>query len=116
MAAAGLWTTASDLARFAIGIQQSLAGKSNAVISQSMTRQMLTPQKGGHGLGVYVAGSGKTLAFSHPGGNAGFISFLTASGETGKGAVIMMNARVDAKALTRIAQAIARDYRWHGEP
>ena len=45
MAAAGLWTTASDLARFAIGIQQALAGKSNPVISQSMTRQMLTAQK-----------------------------------------------------------------------
>jgi len=32
VAAAGLWTTASDLARFALGIQQSLAGDSNTVL------------------------------------------------------------------------------------
>ena len=42
MAAAGLWTTPTDLARFAMEVQQSLAGKSNKVISQAMTRQQLT--------------------------------------------------------------------------
>ena len=45
MAAAGLWTTPTDLARFAIEIQQSLAGKSNKVLSQAMTRQQLTDQE-----------------------------------------------------------------------
>jgi CubicO group peptidase (beta-lactamase class C family) len=54
MAAAGLWTTASVLARFAIAIQHALAGKSNPVISQSMTRQMLTVQKGKSGLGLGI--------------------------------------------------------------
>src|SRR5436190_2304417 len=62
MAAAGLWTTASDLARFAIGIQQALAGEANPLISQSMTRQMLTIQKGNSGLGVLTA-AGRRCAF-----------------------------------------------------
>ena len=35
MAAAGLWTTAPDLARFAIGVQRALASTSNAVLSQT---------------------------------------------------------------------------------
>ena len=46
MAAAGLWTTPTDLAKYIIEVQQSLQGKANHVLSQSMTEQMLTPGKG----------------------------------------------------------------------
>ena len=56
MAAAGLWTTPSDLARFAIGIQKALAARSNPVLSSSMTRRMLTVQKGNDGLGLFLKG------------------------------------------------------------
>ncbi len=34
MAAAGLWTTPSDLSRFAIGVQEALAGRSDKTLSQ----------------------------------------------------------------------------------
>ncbi len=44
LAAGGLWTTAGDLARFLIGIQRSLEGRLNLVISPSLTRQMITKQ------------------------------------------------------------------------
>jgi CubicO group peptidase (beta-lactamase class C family) len=44
IAAAGLWTTPTDLAKFGIEIALSKQGKANHVISQSMARQMLTPQ------------------------------------------------------------------------
>jgi len=54
MAAAGLWTTASDLARFGIEIQKSREGRSNRVLSQSMVEQMLTPQKDEAGLGLFL--------------------------------------------------------------
>ena len=50
MAAAGLWTTPSDLARYAIEVEQSLEGKANHVLSIEMTRQMLTPGIGHWGL------------------------------------------------------------------
>ncbi len=56
MAAAGLWTTPTDLARFAMEVQQSLAGKSNKVISQAMTRQQLTAQMNDFGLGLGALG------------------------------------------------------------
>ncbi len=42
MAAAGLWTTPSDLARWIIEMQNSLLGKANHVLSFEMTRTMLT--------------------------------------------------------------------------
>lgn len=112
MAAAGLWTTPSDLARFAIGIQESLAGKSNPVISTALTRQMLTPQKDNDGLGVFLSGSGKGLQFWHNGRNEGFDSLIGAGAKSGKGAVIMINANDDSRALNKIMKAIAAEYRW----
>jgi CubicO group peptidase (beta-lactamase class C family) len=42
-AAAGLWTTPGDLARYLIEMQQSLQGKANHVLNPDLTRQMLTP-------------------------------------------------------------------------
>jgi len=112
MAAAGLWTTASDLARFAIGIQQALAGKSNPLISQSMTRQMLTVQKGNSGLGLGLDGSGKTLRFSHGGRDEGFDAFMMAYAGSGQGVVIMINANDNSGAVNRIVDAVRREYHW----
>jgi len=111
MAAAGLWTTPSDLARFAIGIQQSLAAKSNPVISQAMTRQMLTNQKDGDGLGVFLKGDGPQFIFYHGGSDEGFESLMTAYAHTGKGAVIMINAN-DSNTLDEILKAIGKQYGW----
>ncbi len=116
MAAAGLWTTASDLARFAIGIQQAMADKSNPVISQSMTRQMLTVQKGNSGLGLGLGGSGKTLSFAHSGRDEGFDAFLTAYAESGQGVVIMINANDNSGAVQRIKDAVSREYHWPDPP
>jgi CubicO group peptidase (beta-lactamase class C family) len=116
MAAAGLWTTPSDLARFAIGIEQSLAGKSNPVISRLMTRQMLTPQQENGGLGVFLGGSGKSLRFFHDGRDAGFDASMFAYAEIGNGAVIMINANDNSGAVSRIMKAIAREYHWPHYP
>ena len=112
MAAAGLWTTASDLARVAIGIQKGLAGEANPVISQSMARQMLTAEKGGFGLGWGVEGSGKTLRFSHGGRDEGFDALVTAYAEAESGAVVLINANDNSEAVKRVVEAIAQQYRW----
>jgi hypothetical protein len=45
MAAAGLWTTPWDLAQIALEVAQSKAGRSNRILSQAMTRLMLTPPR-----------------------------------------------------------------------
>ena len=112
MAAAGLWTTPADLARFAIGVQQAYAGKSSKVISQSMAKQMLTDQKDNDGLGVFLAGSGSALWFSHNGRDEGFDAFLNAAAETGQAVVIMINANDNSGMVPRIAGFIARKYHW----
>src|SRR6185436_18771507 len=92
MAAAGLWTTPSDLARYAIGVQQMLAGKSKSVISASMARTMLTPVLDGHGLGPIPITNGPPASryFMHSGGNEGYRCNLIAY-ENGDGFVVMTN-------------------------
>ena len=112
MAAAGLWTTPSDLARFAIEVQQAYAGRSSKVISQAMAKQMLTDQKDMDGLGVFLQGSGPALRFTHGGRDEGFDADLTATAETGQGAAIMINANDDSRMVARIRNFIATRYHW----
>ncbi len=113
MAAAGLWTTASDLARFAIHIQQSFAGDSNPVLSTAMTRTMLTSQKNNDGLGLFLSGHEKTLRFWHDGRNAGFDAFMMASATAGNGAVILINANDNSSTIKDILKVIAQEYHWY---
>jgi CubicO group peptidase (beta-lactamase class C family) len=111
MAAAGLWTTPTDLAKYAIGVQQALAGRSK-VLSASTTREMLTVQKGTYGLGPGLSGSGATLRFSHGGRDEGFDATLVAYAETGDGVVVMINANDNSRAIARIVNFIAKKYKW----
>ncbi len=112
MAAAGLWTTATDLARFAIEIQQTLAGRGHGVISPAMARQFLTVQNGSSGLGIAVRGSGSSLRFSHGGRDEGFDAQLVAFAMAGHGAVIMINANDNSRFMGRILDFIGRTYGW----
>lgn len=113
MAAAGLWTTPSDLTRFAIEIQQSLKGKSNKVLSQELVDQMLTPFVSPDvGLGIILQKKGNAVYFSHGGGNEGFRCYLIAHKSKGIGAAIMTNSDNGGLLYSEILRSIAREYRW----
>ena len=112
MAAAGLWTTPTDLARFAIEVQETLAGKGHGVISPVMARQYVTEQKNGYGLGVGVRGGGDTLSFSHGGRDEGFDAMLLAFAQTGQGAAIMINANDNSRFMGRLLDFIGRTWGW----
>jgi CubicO group peptidase (beta-lactamase class C family) len=115
MAAAGLWTTPTDLARFAIEIQETLAGRGHGVISPAMARQYLTVQHGASGLGILLRDSGRSLSFTHGGRDEGFDAVLVAFAETGQGAAIMINANDNSRFMGRILGFIGRAYGWpHG--
>jgi len=112
MAAAGLWTTPIDLAKFSIEIQLSLKGKSNKVLSRAMTEKMLTPYiESTIGLGLFLEKRGNAIYFNHGGANEGFRCILMAHKDKGYGAAIMVNSD-NGQILSEILKSVAREYQW----
>ena len=112
MAAAGLWTTPSDLARYAIEVQLATAGRSSKVLSRATTTQMLTRQLGTYGLGPSLGGEGRDASFSHGGANRGFRAFFIAFPDRGQGAVVMTNSDAGSALASEIVRAVASEYDW----
>jgi CubicO group peptidase (beta-lactamase class C family) len=112
MAAAGLWTTASDLARFVIELQKSREGRSNRVLSREMTNQMVTRQIDGTGLGLMLGGTDQAPRFSHSGADEGFQAFLIGTLDSGKGAIVMANSDNGINLAQEILLSIAAAYGW----
>ena len=114
LAAAGLWTTPSDLCRFAIELQKSVAGESNKIISQEMAGKMLTPGTGNWGLGIGLGASTteEKKSFSHGGGNKGFICMLFAFVNKGQGAVVMTNSDNGNELVMEILRGLSSVYGW----
>lgn len=114
MAAAGLWTTPSDLARWILGIQGALAGRPGSLLSRETAEAMLTPGVGGWGLGPSLEGEGDSRRFSHGGANEGFRGMLVGFARQGEGMVVMTNSDRGGPLATEVAQAVAREYGWEG--
>lgn len=111
MAAAGLWTTPSDLARYALEIQQTLAGASHKVISQTTVKMMLTPGLNQWGLGPELGGGTGLRYFSHGGANEGYRCHLVAYFK-GDGVVVMTNGDNGGQLALEIVRSVAREYGW----
>jgi CubicO group peptidase (beta-lactamase class C family) len=112
MAPAGLWTTPTDLAKWAILIADAKAGRGTTLISQATATQMLTAQGGEAGLGPFVGGTGRDFQFGHGGVNEGFQSELVMYPERGTGAVIMLNGVTSPLLMRELLLALAAEYGW----
>jgi len=110
MAAAGLWTTPSDLARWAIAVQRAHAGDEDGPLSPELVQRMLQPHLNEHGLGPAIGFDG--LTFGHGGSNEGFRCQLIAFIDGGKGAVVMTNADNGSALAREILATIAAEYDW----
>jgi CubicO group peptidase (beta-lactamase class C family) len=111
MAAAGLWTTPTDLSRFAIAMQKAWSGASGTIVSHDTARMMLSPQPSSpsYGLGFGL----NDEEFGHGGSNEGFKCTLVAY-KDGRGAAVMTNGDRGAELAREILHAISAEYGWPG--
>lgn len=124
-AAAGLYATPTDLAKFFIDIQKSYLGKGK-ILSRSMAEKMLTAQQnvsdGAYkeqiGIGPFLIQRTDNkgpdgVYFEFTGVNAGFLAYGIASVNGGNGVVIMLNSGDDVNGLGKeIRRAVAKVYNW----
>jgi CubicO group peptidase (beta-lactamase class C family) len=113
MAAAGLWTTAEDLAKFVIDVQLAVKEDKGKVLSQSMTNKMLTPFVSDHvGLGFFIEQKNNETYFRHGGWDEGFSADLIAHISRDYGVVIMTNSNHPAF-IDELKNSVASYYKWH---
>lgn len=117
-AAAGLWTTPTDLAKLLIAYQKSYAGLSKKLLSTHTAREMAKPDSRSGDerhkavLGFFVEQRGNRTYLTHDGKVEGFLSLFFIDPENGNGLVVMNNGD-DALGLnTEIANGIAKVYGW----
>jgi CubicO group peptidase (beta-lactamase class C family) len=114
LAAAGLWTTPSDLARFALAVQHSAREVPDNVLPRKAANLLLTPQYGSFSLGLAIRGRGQARWFYHNGANAGFRCLMYGYLDAGEGAVVMTNSDNGMELAQEIVNAIAEVYDWPG--
>src|SRR5437867_5129044 len=112
MAAAGLWATSEDLARFGIAIARSLRGDANSLLSKDMAERMIKTSLGTTGLGLFVQRHGKEVYFGHEGSDEGFIAYLVMHRDKGYGAAVMTNSDNGSDLSNEILRGLARQYAW----
>jgi CubicO group peptidase (beta-lactamase class C family) len=113
LAAAGLWSTPSDLAQLVIELQDALADRPARALKIGAAREILSGRVDNAGLGVFLAGSnGPSRRFTHSGRNAGFDSRLVAYKNGRQGAVIMINQNNNEGFIDEVLESVAREYGW----
>lgn len=118
MAAASLWSTPTDLARFVIELQNSYAEQSHKLLSPATTKQMLSLQLASMpdsdtGLGIFLKGKPEPFRFSHNGSTEGYNAIMAGFLRTGQGAIVMTNSDNGAELMTEILRSIAKEYGWN---
>lgn len=111
VAAAGLWTTPSDLCRFAIEMTLAHRGESERVLDQTWATAMLSRVGSGPtALGWFVEHRGGEPYFQHGGSNIGFKCQLYSHQTDGFGFAIMTNGENGGQLMQEIQNALAHTY------
>ena len=113
LAAAGLWTTPTDLARFALALRAALDGQPSFLTRTTATAMITPPLSDSlYGLGIGVLGSGANLQLAHTGSNAGFRCSFVFYPRLGRGAIVMTNSDNGGALIPEILRSLSREYDW----
>ena len=116
-AAAGLWSTPTDLAKLLVQLAHTWQGFSSIFLHRQTLQEILTPQNGGpYGLGAAVAGDGASLVLMKRGQNIGYQGYLILYPATGQGMVVMTNSDNGSKLAEALIKRAAAAYDWPDLP
>ncbi|EDX82367.1 beta-lactamase [Synechococcus sp. PCC 7335] len=120
MAAAGLWTTPTDLCKVGVELMKVLAEEPTSMWTRDTIQEMLCPQSEkstgpdglSMGLGMACSGTGAGSYFFHDGTNIGFVAMMRFYPALRQGAVVMLNAEEGGFFRADIMNSIGQTYQW----
>jgi CubicO group peptidase (beta-lactamase class C family) len=110
-AAGGLWSTATDLARFFAAVRDSLLGRPGSLLPQPIARQMATAYAANrsYGLGLQLADDDGPAFIGHGGDDQGFQNTALLYLDSGQGIVAMTNSDYGGALLHDVILPAAHD-------
>lgn len=105
MAAAGLWTTPTQLIQYAIEIQKINNSKKDGILEYKSVKEMLKGGMNGHGLGPQTS----EHMFGHGGADEGFRAQLFAWRKQPHAVVVMVNSD-NGSIMQEVLLAVAQEY------
>jgi len=112
-AAAGLWTTPTDICKYLVEMQLAYQGKSSKLLNQEMVKLHVTPYTSDVAMGTFLQNRNGEKYFVHSASNEGFTGYFLAGLTNGKGVALFVNSD-DGYVLLELLNSIALVYNWAG--
>jgi len=115
LAASGLWTTASDLARMIVALGASYHGRGGFMPQELAVDMMTAVTPGFNGLGPRLAGEGAARIFHHAGANDSYKAYVEGNLASGDGLVVLTNGERGDVLGDEMRNAVSDAYNWPGD-
>lgn len=116
LAAAGLWTTATEFGRFLAALDKGLKGEAGGGIDLAVAREMTTPVSIDYGLGIGIQMEQGEAVLRHSGSNAGYRSEAMLFPVRGDVFIAMTNSESGYLLSAEARRAAAKLYGWPVDP